>query len=80
MNCQTVPIIVSEETLPTALEINEIRKEKGWQPLEIEMIPFVYFKDGNVISSTRIRKGEIDREGCVIKWVIFQDRKILFII
>ncbi|WP_067257380.1 phosphopantetheine adenylyltransferase [Methanobrevibacter cuticularis] len=56
-------IIVSEETEPTALEINQIRKDKEMSPLDIIVIRFVYADDGIPISSTRIRKGEIDAKG-----------------
>ncbi|BBL61653.1 MAG: phosphopantetheine adenylyltransferase [Methanobrevibacter arboriphilus] len=56
-------IVVSEETEPTAIEINEIRKSKGMKALDIIVISFVYAEDGIPISSTRIRKGEIDTKG-----------------
>ncbi len=56
-------IVVSEETEPTAIEINEIRKNKKMEPLDIIVISFVYAEDGIPISSTRIRKGEIDTKG-----------------
>lgn len=56
-------IVVSRETEPTAHKINEIRKEKNMQPLDIIVIEFVYAEDGIPISSTRIRNGEIDKKG-----------------
>lgn len=60
-------IVVSRETKPTADEINEIRVEKEMKPLEIFIIDWVLADDGKPISSTRIRKGEIDRDGNVLK-------------
>ena len=60
-------IVVSEETEPTAMEINEIRKDKGMNTLDIIVINFVYAEDGVPISSTRIRKGEIDTKGHLLK-------------
>lgn len=60
-------IVVSEETEPTAIEINEIRKSKGMDALDIIVISFVYAEDGVPISSTRIRKGEIDTKGHLLK-------------
>lgn len=59
-------IVVSEETFPGALEINEARKKRGLGPLEILSIPMVLAEDGEPISSTRIKSGEIDREGRVL--------------
>ena len=60
-------IVVSEETEPTAVEINEIRVSKGMRPLDIIVVSFVLAYDGNPISSTRIRRGEINSSGNVIK-------------
>ena len=60
-------IVVSEETEPTAVEINEIRISKGMKPLDIVVVSFVLAYDGNPISSTRIRCGEINQNGNFIK-------------
>lgn len=59
-------IVVSRETKPTADRINEIRREKGMKPLEIFTIDWVLADDGKPVSSSRIRNGEIDRDGKVI--------------
>ena len=56
-------IVVSRETEPTAIEINKIRETKGMKPLDVITIDFVFAADGIPISSTRIRKGEIDIKG-----------------
>ncbi|MDR3063432.1 MAG: phosphopantetheine adenylyltransferase [Methanobrevibacter sp.] len=59
-------IVVSEETEPNAIKINEIRKEKGMKLLDIIVISYVFAKDNIPISSTRIRKGEIDIKGNIL--------------
>jgi pantetheine-phosphate adenylyltransferase len=60
-------LVVSRETEPVALEVNEKRKEIGLGPLEIVVIDMVPSENHKAISTTRIRTGEIDREGHVLK-------------
>ena len=60
-------IVVSEDTIKGAEKINEIRLKKGMQPLRIFTIKLVTAHDGIPISSTRIRKEEIDTKGKFIK-------------
>lgn len=60
-------IVVSEETEPTAVEINKIRVSKGMKPMDIVVVSFVLAYDGNPISSTRIRSGEINQSGNFIE-------------
>lgn len=56
-------LVVSEETLPVALEINRLRRAKGKRMVEIHQIACVLADDGRWISSTRIIRGEIDEAG-----------------
>jgi pantetheine-phosphate adenylyltransferase len=56
-------LVVSPETEAGGLRINEIREERGLEPLELEIVPHVYAEDGEIISSTRIVRGEIDEHG-----------------
>jgi pantetheine-phosphate adenylyltransferase len=46
-----------------AHELNRERREDGLAPLEIHTPPFIVAEDGERISSTRIRDGEIDEHG-----------------
>jgi pantetheine-phosphate adenylyltransferase len=56
-------IIVSEETLPVAVEINKLRRANGRKKVDIHQICCVLAEDGRWISSTRIYRGEIDAHG-----------------
>lgn len=56
-------IITTESSLENCVKINSLRESKGMTPLEIIIVPLVEDKDGKVISSTRIRDGEIDIDG-----------------
>ncbi len=59
-------LIVSRRTLKTAYEINAKRKARGYKPLIIDPIDLIMAEDRRPISSTRIRRGRIDREGRLI--------------
>ncbi len=56
-------LVVSEETLPIAHEINILRRKKGKRKVDIHQITCVLAEDGRWISSTRIYRGEIDDHG-----------------
>lgn len=60
-------LVVSKETEKTALKINEQRKQANWTPLKIITISMVPAENQTPISTTSIRGGEIDRNGCLIK-------------
>ncbi len=60
-------IVVSEETIPGALLVNEVRRKRGLRPLHIVACPLIPAQDGGRLSSTRIRAGEIDRQGRILK-------------
>jgi len=56
-------LVVSPETESGGERINELREERGLEPLRIEVVPHRVAEDGDVISSTRIVRGEIDEHG-----------------
>ena len=60
-------LVVSEETEKIAMKINQKRSKAQLPPLEIITISMVPAENYKPISTTRIRKGEIDREGHLLK-------------
>ena len=56
-------IVVSPETLPVALKINELREHAKCSLIEIVNVEYVLADDEVPISSTRIACGEIDEHG-----------------
>ena len=60
-------IIVSRETEPRARELNVLREKNGLKPLEIIVIDMIPAEDRIPISTTRIKRGEIDREGRLLR-------------
>jgi pantetheine-phosphate adenylyltransferase len=60
-------LVVSEETEKTAIKINQKRSEARLPPLTIVTINMVPAENYKPISTTRIREGEIDREGHLLK-------------
>ena len=60
-------LIVSLETEHMAVKINEERRRRGLPPLQIVTIDMIPSENHAPISTTRIRHGEIDREGHLLK-------------
>jgi inosine/xanthosine triphosphatase len=60
-------IVVTPETRATAGRINAARKEMGLAPLRVEEVPMALAADGERISATRIRRGEVDLEGRLLQ-------------
>lgn len=59
-------LIVSKETEPMANQINKKRKQMSLPPLKTAVIDMVPSENRAPISTTRIRRGEIDRNGHVL--------------
>ena len=56
-------LVASPETAKRVDLANELRAQKGFPPLDLVVVDWVLAEDGTPISSTRIRKGEIDEDG-----------------
>jgi pantetheine-phosphate adenylyltransferase len=64
---QIQAIVVSEETLVKVKQINEIRISTYLNPLRVIVVEIAKSSDGKPISSTRIRNGEIDDKGKILR-------------
>ena len=60
-------IVVSRETAKRVSIANGLRGAKGFLPLEVVVVDYVLADDSKPISSSRIRKGELDAEGRLLK-------------
>jgi len=60
-------LVVSQETQRTAVKINEKRQRAGLPLLEIITVDMIPAENLAPISTTRIRRGEIDRNGHMLK-------------
>lgn len=69
-------ILVTKQTLSNAEKINEMRKKKKLRQLKIVVADFIKADDGEIITSEKVRTGEVDREGRSFA-KIFKDKKIL---
>jgi len=56
-------LVASPETGKRVSFANQLRAKEGFPPLDLVVVDWVLAKDGRPVSSTRIRKGEIDAEG-----------------
>ena len=56
-------LVVSEETSSKGELLNKLRLEQNQPPVAIVVVPMILAKDGNRISTTRIRNSEIDSQG-----------------
>lgn len=60
-------LIASAETKEKGGRLNEIRAKNGLAPAQIIAVDLVKAEDGRPVSSTRIRAGEIDWKGRLLK-------------
>jgi pantetheine-phosphate adenylyltransferase len=60
-------LVASSETARKGKEINDIRRINSLKPISIIAVDIVKAEDGGPISSTRIRAGEIDGMGKILR-------------
>lgn len=60
-------IVVTRKTYKNARLVQKMRLKNGLPRIAIRMVSFVKSTDGKIISSERIRKGEIDQHGFVYR-------------
>lgn len=60
-------LVASSETQFKGRLLNEMRAKSGLKPVEVIAVELVKAEDGSPISSTRIRAGEIDSKGRLLK-------------
>lgn len=60
-------LIVSRGTLGSGKRLNRLRKMNGLPALDLIVVDLLKAADGKPISTTRIRSGEIDSEGRILK-------------
>ena len=60
-------LIVTKSTLASGRRLNRLRRQSGLLPLDLFVVDLLKAADGKPISTTRIRNGEIDFQGRVLK-------------
>ena len=60
-------LIVSRGTLVSGRRLNQLRRQNGLQPVDLHVVDILRAADGKPISTTRVRDGEIDPQGRVLK-------------
>lgn len=66
-NADVQALVASPETSERLALANKMRADKGFPPLELVTVDWVDAQDGKPISSSRIRRGEIDEDGKVLE-------------
>ena len=60
-------LIVSRLTAESGRKVNAIRRARKLPPLKMIVVKIVKAEDGKPISTTRIRRGEIDSRGALVR-------------
>ncbi len=61
-------LVVSDETSNQGEVLNKLRKQKNLPPVDVVVVPMVLAKDGNKISTSRIKNQEIDYDGNLLSF------------
>lgn len=69
-------LAVTENTISGAKKINELRLAMNLRPLEVFVCPLKMCSDGSLLSSSRIRTGQVSRQGEVHASFFDQDIKL----
>lgn len=69
-------IVVSQQTLKGAEEINQERKKRNLKPLQIVICKTVKDTENEWLSSSRIRMGRVDRQGRSF-WQLIKDKNLI---
>ena len=56
-------LVVSDETFYQGKILNELREKRNLSPVDVIVVPMIMANDGKRVSTTRIKKSEIDVEG-----------------
>ena len=56
-------LVVSEETRANGRRVNDLRRKRGLKPLRLYVVRMVRTTDGQLLSDTRIRLGEVSPQG-----------------
>ena len=59
-------LIVSQETSSKGDELNRLRAKRNAPPVQVIVVPMALAKDGTRISTTRIKRSEIDADGNIL--------------
>ncbi|HUQ85876.1 MAG TPA: pantetheine-phosphate adenylyltransferase [Candidatus Limnocylindrales bacterium] len=76
-NVNIEAIFVTDDTISAAQAINAKRLSSGFAALKIEKVEFVLADDLEKVSSERIRKGEIDRDGNSYHMLFFDKKRLI---
>ncbi len=61
-------LVVSDETSNQGEVLNKLRKQKNLPPVDVLVVPMCLAKDGNKISTSRIKNQEIDYDGNLLSF------------